>query len=82
MDSPEKQWDGIKQDRFDRNTEVFPVGTSDDATLGLRYIKTIGVNDSSKLGEVLDFKEYASLGASEYALVGIHEGSMRFCNLR
>ena len=46
-------------------TEVDPYGTSDDATLGLCVSKTLGVTDSSKLGEEIDSKEGSCIGVPE-----------------
>ena len=56
-----KKPDCIKEDNFDGNTEVFPVGTSDYELLGLLYRKTIGAADYSKVVELLVCKEGTSI---------------------
>ena len=72
----EWNYDGIKKDNYDLTVEAFPVGTSDDATLGLCARTMLGVNDYFKLGEKLNSKGGACLGVSEWSRVGIPEGIM------
>ena len=53
--SLELKCEGIRVDNPDGNSKMFPVGTSDGATLGLINNKMLGISDSSKLARELGF---------------------------
>ena len=67
---------GISVDNYDGNAEGFPVGTSDDATLGEFDSNILGVSDASKLGGECGCKGTELLGITEWADEGIPEGGI------
>ena len=56
--------------------DVFPVRSSDSATLDFSDSTVLGVADSSKFGEELGCKESTSFGAFEWAVEVIPEYNM------
>ena len=72
----ERNFDGIKVDKFDGNTEGFLVETSDNATFDLSENTMKSDVDYSEVGGKLGCKEGTSPGVSVRAVEGITEGTM------
>ena len=53
--SPAQKCEGIRVDNPDRNSKIFPVGTSDGELLGLIDNIILGIADYSKLAKELGF---------------------------
>ena len=81
----DKQWidmihfewkcDDIKEEKFDENSELFPVVTSDDTTFYWYESNLLGVAASYKFGEELDCNKCNWLGVYEWYFEGITEGT-------
>ena len=65
---PDSMFDDINEDNSDGESEGFPVGTYNDATIGSIGNTVRGVADSSKILKELGSKKGAFFGVSEWGV--------------